>query len=195
MKNFNKTTIGILTVVTLSGYNFVFADTSSNNNFASTTTSVVTTTQKYISDATITAKVKAEFLKSKILNPMDIKVVTKKGIVFLSGIVDTDTQYSEAVASATATDGVKDVNVDQLTVKGSKAPLQDTYITAKIKGYYMKASLAGPDVSFVNTHVETKDGVVYLSGTLDNAQQISNAIQIAKSIDGVKDVKSSLTVK
>jgi hyperosmotically inducible protein len=196
MKKSNKFAIGILTTVTLSSYSFAFAGTTANsNNSAGTTNSSVTTTQKYISDATITAQVKVAFLKSKILNPLDIKVTTKSGIVFLSGVVDTDTQYSEAVASAQATDGVKDVNVDNLTVKDSKAPLQDTYITAKIKGSYMKASVAGPDVSFVNTHVETKNGVVYLSGTLDNTQQINNAIKIAKSIDGVKDVKSSLTVE
>ncbi len=189
-------TIGILTALTLASYNIAFANLPTDSNTSTNNTNaLVNNVQKYISDSAITAQIKAAFLKSSILSPFDIKVVTKNEIVFLSGIVDTDTQYSEAVSSAESTPGVKDVNADQLTVKGSSAPLQDTYITAKIKGAYTKASLQGTDVSVINTHVETKDGVVYLSGTLANPQQMTNAIEIAKSVAGVKSVKSALTVQ
>ncbi len=59
----------------------------------------------------------------------------------------------------------------------------------------MKDSLRGINVSPVATHIETKNGIVYLSGEVDNSAQIHNAIKIAKTVEGVKTVKSSLHVK
>ncbi len=82
-----------------------------------------------------------------------------------------------------------------LIIKNSTAPLNDTFLTARVKGAYLKAKVSGSKISYINTHIETKDSVVYLSGTLDNAKQISNAIFIAKNINGVKEVKSSLKIK
>jgi hyperosmotically inducible protein len=39
--------------------------------------------------------------------------------------------------------GVKDIKVDMLTVKESKQPLKDTYITAKVKGLLLRADILG----------------------------------------------------
>lgn len=195
MKQFSKTTIGIFTALIFSS-SIALADQYTTSNTSGINTNVINqNTQKYVSDSMITTQIKEAFLKSPILRSSDIKVATQNGIVFLSGLVDTKTQYSEAVSSAEAIPGVKSVNVDKLTVKNSKAPLEDTFITAQIKGVYIKEGLIGTDVSFINTHVETKNGIVYLSGTLDNSQQINNAIQLAKSIEGVKEVKSTLKTK
>jgi len=43
--------------------------------------------------------------------------------------------------------------------------------------------------------VETTDGVVQLSGTVDSQAQIERAESIAKAIDGVKSVKNDLKAK
>ncbi|MGQ0443035.1 MAG: BON domain-containing protein, partial [Methylophilaceae bacterium] len=43
--------------------------------------------------------------------------------------------------------------------------------------------------------VETKDGIVVLSGFVDNAASKLRAEQIAASVSGVKSVKSALVVK
>jgi len=50
------------------------------------------------------------------------------------------------------------------------------------------------DVAAISIIVETNDGVVSLSGTADNQHQINNAIKIAKSIKGVKEVKSIVKI-
>lgn len=189
MKNFKTIVVASFVTAAISGMNLVYADSMQNNM-----NTAVQKSAAYISDAAITTQVKAGFAKSKILNVFDIGVTTTDGVVFLTGTVDSDTQYEEAVSLAQSTNGVNNVNVDKFTVKDSTAPLTDIYITAKVKGAIIKASVEGKEVSILNTHVETKDGVVFLSGTLDNTQEIDNAIAITKAIDGVTDVKSSLTV-
>lgn len=41
--------------------------------------------------------------------------------------------------------------------------------------------------------VETTDGIVQLSGKVENAAQITRAEIVAKAVDGVKSVKNDLT--
>src|ERR1700726_2862262 len=48
-------------------------------------------------DSSITAKIKAKMLKSSLLSAFDIKVTTDNGIVKLSGNVDSDAQYEQAI--------------------------------------------------------------------------------------------------
>lgn len=147
-----------------------------------------------VSDTVITGKIKAKILLDKTL-PTDIVVTTDKGIVSLSGAVNSDTEMSNIVEIAQATNGVKDVNTEKLTVKESKQPFTDILITAKIRGKMLQEKVfANKDVNVLNMKVETNNGVVYLSGTADNQQQIDNAIKIAKSVDGVKNVEAKIKV-
>lgn len=69
----------------------------------------------------------------------------------------------------------------------SSQPVADTWITAKVK-----SSLpAAEDVSGLDIEVDTRDGVVYLSGTVDNAAQIAKAKDVAEGIEGVGRVDVS----
>ena len=149
-----------------------------------------------VNDSSITNTIQKDYSQDKLLHPFDINVSTTNGIVNLSGQLDTDMQYQQAVSLAESTDGVADVKADNLTVKDSKSPLSDTYITAKIDGLLLKgATIGDKDVKFTNVNVETTNGVVYLSGTVENKAQINNIIEIANRVDGVKSVKSVLKVK
>ena len=87
--------------------------------------------------------------------------------------------------------GVADVDTTNLSIKDSKEPLAYMMITAKIKGLLIKEKLFGEkDVAPINTSVETKDGVVYLTGVVNNQAQIDNAISIIKnSVPGVLKVE------
>lgn len=74
--------------------------------------------------------------------------------------------------------------------------ISDIGITAKIKGLYISKKLFdGKDISVTDVKVDTSDGVVHLSGTVDNQEQANNAVKYAKSVEGVKKVVSSLRVK
>jgi osmotically-inducible protein OsmY len=59
-------------------------------------------------DATLTGKVKARFLDANRFNPLHVKVVTERSIVYLLGIV-TEAEAAEAVEIARTTGGVRKV--------------------------------------------------------------------------------------
>lgn len=146
-------------------------------------------------DTDINKTITSKFAADSSLSDTSIKVDTSQGIVSLTGSVDSETQASAATVIAQSTPYVKDVNTDNLSVKGSQHPIADTFITAKIRGMFIQKKLFGDkDVAVMSINVETNNGTVSLSGVADNKKQIENAIIIAKSITGVKDVVSTVTV-
>jgi hyperosmotically inducible periplasmic protein len=67
----------------------------------------------------------------------------------------------------------------------------DSAITSKIKSkYLLEKGLKSFKVS-----VETKDGIVILSGFVNTQEQKTRAEQIAASVSGVKSVSSAIVVK
>lgn len=82
------------------------------------------------------------------------------------------------------------------TTKEVKTALSDTEITAKVKAKFIEEKLMDKkDVAAFKVHVKTKKGVVHLSGKVTDKEQAENAIKFAKEVEGVKDVKSTITVK
>lgn len=66
-------------------------------------------TGELVDDATITTKVKAEFVRDDTVKAHDVSVTTFKGIVQLSGFVDNAVQKSRAEQIAASVAGVKSV--------------------------------------------------------------------------------------
>lgn len=73
-------------------------------------------TGEYIDDTVITSKVKAAILKEPTLNVAEINVETFKGVVQLSGFVNSKEDTRKAVQLAQAVGGVKSVK-DDMRVK------------------------------------------------------------------------------
>ena len=73
-------------------------------------------TGDYVDDSAITAKVKTAILQDAALKVMQIKVVTYKKVVQLSGFVDTASMKAQAGVVAGQTPGVASVKND-LVVK------------------------------------------------------------------------------
>ena len=67
----------------------------------------------------------------------------------------------------------------------------DASITAAVK---MKMA-DDPDVAAMDINVDTTDGKVTLNGTVQNSAEEGKAVDLAKSVDGVKSVKSNLVVR
>jgi outer membrane murein-binding lipoprotein Lpp len=67
----------------------------------------------------------------------------------------------------------------------------DSAITAKVKA----AMLADPGLKALQISVDTKDGTVTLTGTVDNSDMREKAKQVASSTNGVKGVIDQLSVK
>ena len=66
-------------------------------------------TGEFVDDAAITAKVKAELVRDETVKAMQVNVDTFKGIVQLSGFVDTAAQKTRAAEIARTVNGVTDV--------------------------------------------------------------------------------------
>ncbi len=73
----------------------------------------------------------------------------------------------------------------------SVQPGSDTWITTKVKA----ALLAAKDTSGLDVKVETVNGVVSLSGTVDSQLEADRAVAVARGIEGVTRVESSVTVR
>lgn len=65
--------------------------------------------------------------------------------------------------------------------------ISDSWITTKVKSQLV----ADRDVSGLDISVETREGVVSLTGEAKNQTQVSKAVQIARSTDGVKRVDAT----
>ena len=146
----------------------------------------------FMDDSTITAKVKAALVDHDSIKSTDISVKTDQKVVTLSGFVESQAQAEEAVKVAKGVEGVTSVS-DKLHVRDSKETsvkgyAGDTAITSE-----EKAKLLADDiVPSRKVKVETTDGVVQLSGTVESQAQSDRAESIAKAIDGVKSVKNDL---
>lgn len=69
-------------------------------------------TGQYVDDTVITTKVKAAILDEPGLKSSEINVETFKGVVQLSGFVNSREDINSAVRVASAVNGVKSVNND-----------------------------------------------------------------------------------
>ena len=166
------------------------------------------------SDPGITTAVKSKMAADDTVKAYRIDVDTKDRVVTLSGAVDTPQARERAVELARGTDGVRDV-VDRLTVMPGATPttgiddplqdrareaadktkdampdLSDAGITTKVKSKF----LGDTDVPGLKIDVDTTDGVVTLTGTVETAAQRQRAMELAKNTDGVKSVVDRIKV-
>jgi hyperosmotically inducible protein len=153
-----------------------------------------TTVGTDIDDSTITTKVKSALLADADVKSFDIKVETRKGEVQLSGFVDNQAQIDRAIAVAKGVEGVKSVD-NKMSLKTTDTTvgekIDDGVITTKVKA----ALLADSGVKSSDISVVTRDGVVQLSGFVDNQTQIDRATEVARGVEGVKNVTNEMSVK
>ena len=75
----------------------------------------------------------------------------------------------------------------KMTERESSQPVDDTWITTKVKADLLTTS----DVSGLELNVETVEGVVSLTGDVDTQAEADRAVAVAKGIKGVTRVDSS----
>jgi osmotically-inducible protein OsmY len=175
-------------------------------------------------DAGVTTKVKSKLAADDTVKAYQIDVDTSDHVVTLSGNVESSAAKDRAVVLTRETPGVKDVVVNIKVNGGSAAlpgeyntspnsaaaenaardagrdaadaardaghAITDAAVTTAVKS----KMLVDPDVSALKIDVDTKDGIVTLSGTVNSASEKTQAVQIARQTDGVKKVQDKLTV-
>ncbi len=149
---------------------------------------------EHLDDAVILGNVKAALIAEPKTSAREINVEVYRGIVQLNGFVDSPAERSRATAVATEVDGVQEVR-NNLAIKDDSTTLgeivDDSLLTAKVKA----ALIESPDTKAHQITVETKDGVVQLSGFVDTPMAKSAATTVALSVTGVKNVINEISVK
>lgn len=77
------------------------------------------------------------------------------------------------------------------TREGTGEYFDDTLITSKVKA----AFAADPQVKATEVKVETFKGVVQLSGFVDSHASAQKAVELARQVKGVKEVKNDTVIK
>ncbi|KAA1049532.1 molecular chaperone OsmY [Pseudocitrobacter sp. 73] len=146
----------------------------------------------FMDDSAITAKVKAALVDHDAIKSTDISVKTENKVVILSGTVDNQSQSDQATSLAKGVEGVSSVE-NKLTIREGKADSMKGYAGDAATTSEVKAKLLADDiVPSRKVKVETTDGVVTLTGTVESKAQVERAESIAKAIDGVKSVENDL---
>ena len=77
------------------------------------------------------------------------------------------------------------------TREGTGEFIDDTVITSKVKA----AFAADPTVKATEVKVETFKGTVQLSGFVESRESAQKAVQIARQVKGVKEVRNNTVLK
>lgn len=155
---------------------------------------VTTTVGTEIDDTVVTAKVKSALLDDTEIKGLDIKVETRKGMVLLSGFVDSQVQMDRAVAVARTVEGVKSIE-SGMALKDGKVTMgnkvDDSIVTTRVKS----AFLADAVIKSADIAVVTSKGEVQLSGFVDSKVQIDRAMAVASAVEGAQSVVNEMSVK
>jgi osmotically-inducible protein OsmY len=158
------------------------------------------------SDAWLMTKVKTTLLFHRSVSGIKTEVDVKDGIVTLRGEVDNQAQKDLTTEYAKDIEGVKDVKNEMTVAKISKETkeiketketrttgdkIDDASITALVK----TTLLYHRSTSGLHTKVETKNGVVTLSGKAKNAAERDLATKLARDVNGVEDVNNKMTIE
>ena len=144
---------------------------------------------KPLDDKSITKLVEQLLVKENDIPNVIIEVMTKNGVVHLSGVVDTRLQESKIIELASSVKNVIDVKNADLKVRSSSEFLSDALITAKAKGRIKYLALNKQIDAGYDLHVETMNKVVHIFGDVKNQKNvdaIENAINSIVSVDKVK---------
>ncbi len=149
---------------------------------------------EYTDDKMLVGKVKSALISDETADADEINVESYKGVVQLNGFVDNAKEKAQAEAVAKAVDGVKGVENNLMIKQASQTTggaIDDSTITAKVKSALIDddATKAG------DIKVETRGGVVQLSGFVSNQAQKDAATKVAQSVTGVKAVNNGLGIK
>jgi hyperosmotically inducible periplasmic protein len=156
------------------------------------------------SDAWLIAKVKTTLWFHRNVSGIDTEVSAKDGTITLRGKADSKAQKDLTTEYAKDIEGVKDVN-NEMTVPASiqadkkttgekiddlGEAIDDASTTALVK----TTLLYHRSTSGLKTKVDTKDGVVTLSGKAKNGAEKDLAAKLASDVRGVKKVVNNMTV-
>jgi hyperosmotically inducible periplasmic protein len=151
-----------------------------------------------ILDARQETQIWTTYALSPYLRANDLKVSVHSGKATITGNVDEEVSKDLAKEIALGVNGIKEVD-NQIKVQPDANPkrstnygetVDDITITAAVK-----SKLFWSKYSYLATKVETKNGNVSLSGTVDSKEARDVAGRLASNTRGVINVKNSIAIK
>lgn len=142
-------------------------------------------------DEGISSKVEESLEASPDVKARQVHVKTREGVVYLTGVVDTEDARREAGRIAWRTRGVEGV-VNDLT-NGQRTVgswVDDVMISSRVKSML----IADISVKASDIDVSSSQGVVTLIGRVRSDAMKSDAERIARGVNGVTDVHNELVV-
>jgi hyperosmotically inducible protein len=142
-------------------------------------------------DSGITSVIQASLEANDKVKARQVEVQTREGVVYLTGVVDTEAARQEAGRVAWRTENVEGV-VNDLTV-GERTVgswVDDVMISSKVKSKLIaKTGIKAGDID-----VSSSQGIVTLIGRVSSDTIKNEAELIARGTRGVKDVHNDLLV-
>ena len=158
-----------------------------------------------VKDAFITGKLEGTYLLNRHLNVFTIHPETNKGVVHLTGTVESEIDRDLGGELAKGVDGVVSVKNDLVVKTGSSQAkavngkgtgrtfgqfVDDATTTAMVK---LKL-LADPNIKGLKIAVETRGDVVTLTGKVGSSEQKQLAEQLTRNTGDVKNVRNELVI-
>ena len=169
-------------------------------------------------DAWVDGKIEASYTLNRYLNPFEIDTDVQKGVVYLTGDVESQVEKDLAEEIALGIEGVTEVR-NELKVRPEmereiaqrpdfddedamdleieatgdddfSGHFEDATTTARVKF----ALLANDSTEGLRINVDTEDGKVFLNGEVDSAEERELAERVAMNTEGVADVENRLKV-
>lgn len=163
--------------------------------------------QTAIKDAWLHGKLESALLFNEHLNSFAIDTDVNNGTAYLRGAVESDIDRDLAGEIAKSIDGITKIE-NQLVVDKAKAAMAkssdatserrgfkqgvlNATLTARVKSQLLLNNNTGG----MDINVDSKDGVVTLSGAVESDQERELAVQIASNTSGTRSVSDRLMVE
>jgi osmotically-inducible protein OsmY len=153
-----------------------------------------------VQDRAVTAAVRSRMLGSGEFKGLKIGISTVNNVVTLFGVVPTDAHVESMIGIASNTKGVDEV-VNQLTVRtkddaydavrGTGQQISDEWLESRVA----TAIMLNRHLKLRELDIEVDDGICMLSGTVDSEEKRVLAEQVASNVQGVSEVRNTITVR
>jgi len=168
---------------------------------------------KESSDDWIAVKVRGALLFHRNVSITDTKVTVRNGVVTLTGMADNEAEKALAAEYAADVKGVQKVdNRIEVGMRRSDAAMEDSAkhntmrdrgdrtVGEKIDDASITAQLkyalgVRRSTSALKTAITTREGVVTITGDAQNGAEKDLVTQLAKNIDGVREVHNEMNVR
>lgn len=145
-----------------------------------------------INDKTINAEILAKFIDDETIKALDISADSYEGNVYLVGEYESEEQTKKAEDIVRGVEGVKSVTKYLIP----KKELKDcgTSENVKLMAKARAKLIDDEDIQSTNIDIKSVQCNVVLLGIVGTKEVVDKSIAHAKSIEGVKGVKSFLKV-